>query len=207
MALRLVQAGDEVTIGSRDRERASAAAASVAERVKDARVRGDVNEAIIEGADFVALCFPFGGVEPVVAANAKALEGKILIDAINPLVVRKGVFRCQSVPEGSAGLLIQRLAPGARVVSAFKTISAEHLEHLEHPLEGDVLLCWDDTEAKGEVARLVLRIPNLRPLDTGPLSNSATVEGITALLLNLNKRYKARTSVRIVGIDDSKVKA
>ena len=69
-----------------------------------------------------------------------------------------------------------------------------------------MLLCGDDAEAKREVAALVRRIPNLRPLDTGPLSNSATVEGITALLLNLNKRYKARTSVRIVGIEDSKVR-
>jgi len=206
LALRLAQAGEEVAIGSRDKERAAEAATRVADRVRGARVRGDVNEAVIAGADFVALCFPFGGVEAVVSSHAEALAGRIVIDTINPLAVRGGVFHRVRVPEGSAGLLIQRLAPGARVVSAFKTISAEHLEHLDTPLEGDVLLCGDDAAAKREVERLVLRIPNLRPLDTGPLSNSETVEGITALLLNLNKRYKARTSVRIVGIEDPRAK-
>jgi len=201
LALRLARAGEEVGIGSRDRERAGAAATRVADRVRDARVWGDVNEAVIAEADLVALCFPFSGVEAVVAKNAEALAGKVVIDAVNPLVFKGGVCQRLSVPEGSAGLLIQKLAPRARVVSAFKTISAEHLQHLDVPLEGDVLLCGDDAGAKREVERLVLRIPNLRPLDTGPLANSAAVEGVTALLINLNRRYKAVTSVRIVGIE------
>lgn len=193
-------AGEEILIGSRQAERAEAAAVEVRSTVPGARVRGDRNEAVIPGAELVALCFPFSGVEPLLSAQGEALAGKIVIDAINPLVVRKGVFGLQPVPDGSAGLMIQRLAPQARVVGAFKTISAEHLRHLSEPLHGDVFLCSDDAEAKQIVEQLVRRIPNLRPLDAGPLAATATVEGITAMLLNLNRRYKAVTSMQVVGI-------
>ncbi|GIW41639.1 MAG: hypothetical protein KatS3mg076_2216 [Candidatus Binatia bacterium] len=105
------------------------------------------------------------------------------------------------MPEGSAGARVARLVPGARVVSALKTLSAEHLQELAKPLEGDVFLCSDDPEAKAFVAEIVSRLVNLRPLDAGPLRLGAVVEGITALLLNLNRRYKAVTSVRILGLE------
>ena len=201
LALRLAQAGEEILVGSREAARAAGAAARIAARVPKARVRGDRNEAVISDADVVVLCVPFDGVEPFLAQNGQALGGKIVIDVINPLVVRKGVFGLLPIADGSAGLLVQRHAPDARVVGAFKTISAERLERLDRPMEGDVLLCGDDAAAKDEVADLVRRIPDLRPVDTGPLANSGLVEALTALLLNINRRYATTTSIKIVGLD------
>jgi NADPH-dependent F420 reductase len=201
LAMRLAHVGEEVVVGSRQASRAGEAAARISAAVPGARVSGDVNEAVIADATYVVLSFPFEGLTPFLTEHGEKLAGKIVVDIINPLVVRRGVFSVPQVPEGSAGELAQHLAPKARVVGAFKTLSAEHLQHLQTPLVGDVLLCGADEDAKREVAGLVRRIPDLRPLDAGALVNSRAIEGITALLLNLNRRYKATTSVRILGID------
>src|SRR5262249_46652055 len=107
-----------------------------------------------------------------------------------------------AVVEGaaSAGELIQQAAPAARVVSAFKNLSAEKLRDPSSALEGDVVLCGNDAPARGEVARLVRLIPGLRAVDAGGIANARYVEAITALLLNLNRRHKARTSIAILGL-------
>jgi NADPH-dependent F420 reductase len=201
LAMRLAHIGEEIVVGSRQVSRAADAAAQISAAVPTARVSGDVNEAIIDGADYVVLGFPFEGLAPFLTQNGDKLSGKIVIDIINPLVVKRGVFSVPPVPEGSAGELAQQLAPQARVVGAFKTLSAEHLKELHEPLHGDVLLCGADGEAKQVVSELVRRIPNLRPLDAGAMVNSRAIEHITALLLNLNRRYKATTSIQILGID------
>lgn len=201
LAMRLAQLGEPVVIGSRQASRAVEAAAKIAAAVPSARVSGGTNEVVVTDADYVVLGFPFAGLAPFLAEHAAALAGKIVIDIINPLVMRRGVFSVPQFPEGSAGELAQQMAPQARVVSAFKTLSAEHLQELHEPLTGDVILCGEDETAKQEVAQLVRRIPNLRPLDAGAMINSRAIEAITAMLLNLNRRYKAVTSIQILGID------
>lgn len=201
LAMRLAQAGEEIVVGSRQASRATDAAAQISAAVPGARVSGDVNEAVVGDADYVVLSFPFEGLTPFLTEHGDKLSGKIVIDIINPLVVKRGVFSVPPVPEGSAGELAQQLAPKARVVAAFKTLSAEHLKEVHEPLHGDVLLCGADAEAKQVVAELVRRIPNLRPLDAGAMVNSRAIEHITAMLLNLNRRYKATTSIQILGID------
>ncbi len=201
LAMRLACAGEEIVVGSRQASRAAEAAARISAAVPGAHVSGDTNEVVVAGADYVVLGFPFEGLAPFLTAHGDLLAGKIVIDIINPLTVRRGVFSVPPIPEGSAGELAQKLAPKARVVGAFKTLSAEHLQELDEPLVGDVLLCGEDETAKQEVARLVRRIPHLRPLDAGAIVNSRAIEGITALLLNLNRRHKAVTSIQILGID------
>ncbi len=201
LAMRLAHVGEEIVVGSRQANRATEAAARIAAAVPGARVSGDINEAVVADADYVVLSFPFEGLAPFLTEHGHKLSGKIVIDIINPLIARRGVFSVPQIPAGSAGELAQQLAPEARVVGAFKTLSAEHLQELDHPLAGDVLLCGADEGAKQEVAQLVRRIPNLRPLDAGAIVNSRAIEGITALLLNLNRRYKATTSIQILGID------
>ena len=108
--------------------------------------------------------------------------------------------RMAAVEEGSAALQAQALLPGSRVVAAFQSISAHDLLDLAKPVEGDVVTCADDEEAKALVMSLAERIPSLRAIDGGGLENSRYVEGITALLLNINRIYKARSSLRVTGI-------
>jgi predicted dinucleotide-binding enzyme len=132
--MRLAHVGEEIVVGSRQASRATEAAARITAAVPGARVSGDVNEAVMADADYVVLAFPFEGLAPFLTEHANKLSGKIVIDIINPLTVRRGVFSVPQVPEGSAGELAQHLAPQARVVGAFKTLSAEHLQELGTPL-------------------------------------------------------------------------
>jgi NADPH-dependent F420 reductase len=165
-----------------------------------ATVTGNDNAAIVEGADLVVVAFPFDGVDSLLPDLAPQLAGKIVLDAVNPLVMKKKVFRLAPVPEGSAGEAIQARLPQSRVVGAFKNESAEDLKEIERPLHGDVLVCGEDAEARKEVLDLVNRIPDLRGIDAGPLVNARSLEAITALLLNLNRRHHVRTSIRILGL-------
>ena len=111
-----------------------------------------------------------------------------------------GRFDLMHVEEGSAALQAQALLPESNVVAAFQTISAQDLLDISHSVEGDVIVCADDDAAKALVMSLVEKIPALRAVDGGGLAGSRYVEGITPLLLNVNRRYRARTAVRILGI-------
>jgi 8-hydroxy-5-deazaflavin:NADPH oxidoreductase len=103
--------------------------------------------------------------------------------------------------EGSAAQATRDLLPGVAVVSAFHNISAEVLHDLSATPDCDVLICGDDAAAKERLSALVKLIPGLRPLDAGSLEMSRIVEGITALLISLNRRYKTHHSgIRITGV-------
>ena len=200
LALRFAQIGEEIVIGSRQVSRAEAAAQRVAGAVAGARVSAAENAAAAARAEIVVLALPREGVESFLASDAAVLSGKITVDVTVPLRFKAGVCLGVAVPEGSLGERIQHLAPQARVVSAFKNLSAEHLQHLDQPLEGDVLVCGEDAAAKAEIQRLAERLPNLRAVDAGPLSSSRALEQITVMLLNINRIHHALTSVRILGL-------
>ncbi len=202
LALRLARAGEAVLIGSREPARALAAAEKIRAAVPGAQVEGAGNRDAVGRTDRVVLALPFRGLTAFLDGAAAALAGKLVIDVVVPLGVRAGVFELVPVPGApSVGELIQRAAPTARVVSAFKNLSAERLADLATPLAGDVVLCGDDPQARAAVAALVQKLPGLRPIDAGPLANARYVEAITPLLLNLNRRHHALTSIQILGLE------
>jgi NADPH-dependent F420 reductase len=93
------------------------------------------------------------------------------------------------------------MAPsGVRVVSAFHTVSAKQLSDLDHQLDEDVLICGDRREDKAELAELVRRIDGLRPVDCGPLEMARITEQLTALIIAINVRNKARAGIKITGL-------
>jgi 8-hydroxy-5-deazaflavin:NADPH oxidoreductase len=201
LALRLAAAGEPVVIGSRVAERARRAADTIRAALPRAEVQGHANPEALERADRIVLTFPFEGLAAFLGVSAAALDRKLVIDVIVPLRFRAGFFELAPVDgAASVGELIQRAAPAARVVSAFKNLSAEKLGDLASPLAGDVLVCGNDPSAREEVAGLVRRIPGLRAVDAGGIENARYVEAITALLLNLNRRHRARTSIAILGL-------
>jgi len=109
--------------------------------------------------------------------------------------------RMLSVWEGSAAQAAQALLPSVPVVSAFHNVSAEVLGDLTATPDCDILVCGDDAAAKERVSALVKLIPGLRPLDAGGLEMSRIAESITALLISLNRRYKAHhCGIRISGL-------
>ena len=200
LAARLAQIGESVIIGSRSAERAEDAVKTLRAKLPQASLSGGPNAQAAAEAEVVVLAFPYEGIDGILADCAAAMEGKLVIDTIVPLKVASKFFGVEPPPEGSAGEKIQARVNGAKVVSAFKHQSAQHLIELEHAMEGDVLLCGNDESAKGVVAQLVRRIRDLRPVDAGDLRNAGVFEAMTALLLNLNRKHKTRASVRILGV-------
>lgn len=204
LALRIALAGESVLLGSRSVERAHAAADTlrplVAAAGAEAVIGAGENEVVAREADVVVLSFPWVGVEEWLPTLAPAMRGKPVLDVVNPLQLRGGLFRLRPVEAGSAGQRIQQLLPDSPVVSGFKNLSAKELMDPTHRLQGDVLLCGDHPETTARFAHLVRRMPDLRPVDAGALANSAHLEAITALLLNLNRRHRALTSIQVLGL-------
>jgi hypothetical protein len=95
---------------------------------------------------------------------------------------------------------VQAAVPDARVVAAFHHVPARELGQIGHPVESDVLICGDDPDAVAAVMEITDRIPGCRALDSGELSNAMAIEAFTAVLLQLNVRYKTRVAPRLSGI-------
>lgn len=201
LALRCAAAGHPVLIGSRAAPRAKAAAERIRSAVHGATADGTENLEVLARTDRVVLAVPFVALASFLEATAGALAGKLVVDVVVPVTLRDDFFTLVPVDgAASAGELIQRSVPTARVVSAFKNLPAERLLDLSSPLEGDVLVCGDDPAARLEVHALVALIPGLRAVDAGRLANARSLEAITALLLNLNRLHGARTSIAITGL-------
>ena len=201
LALRFAAAGKQIVIGSRIAERAAEAAATVRAAVPGSSVRGCGNTEALTHAERVFLTFPYAGLASFLASARTALSGKLVIDVIVPLTVRNGFFELTPIDgAASVGELLQQTIPSARVVSAFKNLSAEKLRDLSESLEGDVVVCGNDPDARAEVAALVGFLPGLRAVDAHGIANARYLEAMTALLLNLNRSYKARTSIAILGL-------
>ncbi len=200
LAYRFALAGHELVIGSRSRERGEAAAREIAERVPNATVRGADNADAARKGAIVVLTVPFAAQADTLPALREALDGKIVASTAVPLSFEGGKPTMLPVAEGSAAEQAQALLSGARVVSAFQNLGAAKLWAGEEPLEQDVIVCADDADAKREISSLAEQIRGVRAVDAGPLASSRYVEGITAMLVNINRRYKTLAGVRIVGV-------
>ncbi|MFC3173928.1 NADPH-dependent F420 reductase [Novosphingobium bradum] len=200
LALRWAHKGHPVIIGSRSAERAQEAADAMNATLGTGNARGATNPDAAAAAEIVVLSVPFAGQQAAVAEVAGHLQGKILIDVTVPLVPPK-VSVVQLPNGGSAVEAVQTmLGDGVRVVSAFQNISAHHLAHLDQEMDCDVLVCANDPAAADTVVELAREI-GLRAWNAGPLANSVVAEGLTSILIALNRRYKVPGSgIRITGI-------
>ena len=205
LAMRLAMAGERVLIGSRRIERAEEAAQTVRDAVSEAGgtpdTGGGVNRDVVEQSDVVVIVVPFDGHEATLNDLRDTIGNKLVIDAAVPLTMENRVPGISDVEQGSATEQAQALLPEARVVGAFHNLSARKLQKLTDPMEGDVLITADDADAKQAVVELIGKMPELRPIDAGPLSMSKFVEDLTALIIGMNMRYKTQAAVRMVGID------
>lgn len=206
LALRLGQAGVPIVIGSRDHGRAQEAATKASERVPTASVTGLQNTDAAQHAEIVVLSVPFRSqAETLIRLKPILQPGQLLVDATVPLAAAFGgrATRTLGVWQGSAAEQAQEMAPdGVRVVSAFHTVSAALLSDLEHELDEDVLICGDRKEDKLELAALVDLIGGLRAVDCGPLEMARIVEQLTALIISINVRNKARAGIKITGLPE-----
>ncbi len=201
LAMRMAAAGHQVAIGSRSTERGLEGAETVRQAVPTAVASGGANADVIADADVVFLTFPYSGQQATLEALAGALDGKVVCNVVAPLEFQQGVGAVATAVPGNSALQesIAQL-PDARVVSAFQNMSAEELQHLAHPIDCDVLVCGRDAEAKAIVIGLANEIAGVRGIDAGGPSQSRYVEMLTSLLINLNRKHKTQTSIKLVGL-------
>jgi 8-hydroxy-5-deazaflavin:NADPH oxidoreductase len=204
VALRWARAGETIIIGSRDPHRAHEAADSIKKIIGDqARVSGMENPAACAAADLLVLTVPFEGQAALLKQLKPAIRpGSILIDATVALAASVGgrAFRTLGVWQGSSAQQAAELVPkGVSVVAAFHNLSAELLNG-DDPLDCDVIVCSDDTNAAQLTRALAAKIPGVRAIDGGKLENARILEQITALLIGLNIRHKGHGGIRITGL-------
>jgi 8-hydroxy-5-deazaflavin:NADPH oxidoreductase len=208
LALRLARAGHHVTIGSRVRERGEQAAQSALEPLgSDAAVDGTDNEALAARPDLDVLfvTVPYAGQADTYRTLKEHLpEGRIVCDCTSPLATAVGGRPWQVIRpwHGSAAEQAEAILGRGRMrlVSGFHTVSGDLLQEIDRPMEGDVLLCGADAEAKAIVGALVDDVPDLRWVDVGELSMARVLEPLTAVLVGVNRTYRLKDSgVAITG--------
>jgi NADPH-dependent F420 reductase len=213
LTLRLARAGEDVVIGSRSDDRGRQAAERAAELLQlgsragtQGSVDGTSNDQAAAGADIVFVTVPYAGQAEIYRSIRDALRPEaILCDTTTPLATAVGRRPWQVVTpwEGSAAEQAKAILPsGVRLVSGFHTVGAEPLGDLERPVEGDVLLCGADPEAKAVIGGLVEKIPDLRWVDAGPLSMARILEPLTAVLVSINRAYGSHgAGIAVTGRD------
>jgi len=124
-----------------------------------------------------------------------------VISCVNPIGFdAHGPFGLD-VPAGSAAEAAAALLPEAQVVGAFHHVSAVSLWRSEEPLSHeDVLVCGDDPLAKGIAIELAQAVTGRDGVDAGRLRMARQLEPLTAVLISINKRYKARSGIAISGL-------
>jgi len=201
LALRWARSGQyRVIIGSRQREKAERVAAELNAWLGENLIRGLVNPEAAAVADMAILTVPYSAHAPTLESIRAALIGKILVDVTVPLQP-PNVSRVHIPPGGSASAEAQALlGDDVSVVAAFQNVGAAHLGDPDHPIDCDVLVCGDDQEAKAEAIALA-EAAGMRGLDAGSLQNAVVVEGLTAVLIAINKRYKVKgAGIKITGL-------
>jgi NADPH-dependent F420 reductase len=152
--------------------------------------------------ELVVIATPWDSAATVVNEHTQDLAGKIVITMANALVRVGKEFQPLVPPRGSIAAHVQAEIPLSRVVAAFQHLPATELGRLNHEVDSDVLICSDDSVAIATVSEIVAKIPGCRPLNAGTLSNALAIEAFTAVLLQLNVRYKTRVAPRLTGIPE-----
>jgi NADPH-dependent F420 reductase len=199
LAMRWAHAGYRIIIGSRQAEKAQATASELNEKLGVTTVQGMENEQAARLADIAVLTVVHTAHQAALEGLREALQGKILVDA-----TARVDFRDPRPPEPpSAGRMAQELlGPGVRVVAAFQNVPAHALKkNLGASMDTDVLICSDDLPAAQQVMALA-QAAGMRAYYAGGLDNAVVVEGLTSILISLNKHYGTKTaSIAVTGID------
>lgn len=201
LAYRWAKAGYMVLIGSRSSERAVTAASEIMELLEgSSSLVGTSNLEAAQLADIVVLTVPYAAHRETLESVKDVLKGKLLIDVTVPLVPPK-VTKVQMPAAGSAAQEAKEIVgEGVEVVAAFQNISHELLL-TDEEVECDVLVTGTSKDARTEAIRLV-DAAGLTGWDAGPLENSVVVEGLTSVLININKQYgSTHAGIKITGVE------
>jgi NADPH-dependent F420 reductase len=197
LAVRLGAPGVKVIIGSRDAQKAKTAVETLKPKMRAGELDGTTNQQAIKDAQFIVIAVPYEGHAQMIQDLKGQVTGKIVIDAVVPL----NKLRPFVPPAGSALQEAQQiLGDEAPVIGALHNISAVDLGDMDSSL-GDVLVCGDHAEAKQKVMDIIRRI-GARAFDGGSAYNAYVIEGLTGVIISLNRKYKSKHgSIKITGIE------
>ena len=190
LAARFHDLGHDVSIGSRDAERALAQAATIG-------VEGGTNADIVASAEYVVLATASGAAIDTARELRDAIRATpVLCVASDLRFTKEGVL-----PGRSSGSVAEDVAAvlDAPVASGYQALPAAHLAHPER-LDQDVFVCGDEPAAKDPALELGAQLVTGRAIDAGPLANSRALEGMTAVILHVNRRYRAVAGLRLTGL-------
>ena len=205
IAIRFVQAGENVIIGSRKAEKAVDEIKELLKEKNLDNIEGLSNEDAAKKGDILILTVPITAQKPTLESVKEFVNGKIFVDATVPLQSNLGgTPMTYFIPwEGSAAEETEAILKGngAKIVSAFNNISSSSLMNFNEKVDCDCLISGDDADSKKIVSELIEKIPGIECIDAGPLEQARTVERITSLLIGLNIRYKTHYGgLRITGL-------
>jgi NADPH-dependent F420 reductase len=203
LAARLASVGFETVVGSRSRYRAMEAVDGLkSEWRRPGRTQPAGAHTDAADADLVVIATPWDGAAQTAQAVEQQLRGKVVVSMANALTRIGKEFQPLVPPRGSVAASIQAVLPRSFVAAALHHVPAKELGDLDHPIESDVLICSDHPGATEATADLVAKVPHMRPLDCGELSLATPIESFTAVLLQLNVRYKTRVAVKFTSIPE-----
>ncbi len=194
LAARLAALGeDDIVIGSRDAARAQETASELG-----GGTAGATNEDAVAGADLAVLAVKADSALATAEAIAEALGETPLLSVASELTFT----RAGALPDPAARSLAERIQDVVRapVAAGLHSIAAANLAG--DPPDEDALVCGDDAGAKALALELAGKVVAGRALDAGPLASARTLEGLTAVIVNLNRRYRAHAGIRVSGVAD-----
>jgi len=200
LALRWANAGYKIVIGSRQAEKARMAAEEINNRLEINSVIGLENGEAVAEADICVLTVVQSAHQPALLSLKDVLQGKILVDA----TARVDYQNPRPPDPPSAAQQSQLvLGPAVRVVAAFQNVPARTLSKaIDQPIDADVLVCSDDLPAAEQIIQLV-KVAGLRGYYAGLLANANVVEGLTSILISMNKHYGIKDArIMVSGISD-----
>jgi NADPH-dependent F420 reductase len=190
LALRLAETAHDVVIGSRDAARAAEAASQLG-------VEGATNAEAVAAADLVVLATKAEAALETARELRDAIGTSALLSVASELrFTPAGVF-----PSADGVSLAERVQAelAGPVVAGLHSLAASTLGGDEPPDE-DAFVCGDDADAKSAALELAANLVAGRALDAGPLASARSLEGMTAVIVNLNKRYRGHAGIRVTGL-------
>lgn len=198
LASRWAKAGYQVLIGSRQKEKAQAVAAELNQELGLETIQGMENADAARKADIAILTVDYTAHDAALESLKDDLQGKILVDTTARVDYRDAR---PPEPPAAARTVQQILGEGVRVVAGFQTAPAFVLKkNPEEPIDVDVLICADDQAAAEEIIKLA-EGAGMNGYYAGELDNAVVIEGLTAVIIRMNKHYKSlRGSIKVVGL-------
>ncbi len=204
LAARLASVGFEVVIGSRSKYRAMEVRDKLVATWPeiDLDISADENSEACAEADVAVIATPWDAAAATASKCSQSLRGKVVISMANALAKVGNEFQPLVPPRGSVAASVQAAVPKSLVSASFHHVPAKELGDLSEPVISDVLVCSDHLEATRTTIDIVSRIPDLRAVDAGQLSNAAPIEAFAAVLLQVNVKYKTRVAVKFTGLPE-----